>query len=109
MKKVGGNITATLQKKTTSKNPIGEDIATWSDVASLVGWLDFASGQADYNNYKAKLEESSHIFISDYVNLPKNEGNYRMIINGDVYEVVYFDNPMLLNYHSEIYLKYVGV
>ena len=31
-----------------------------------------------------------------------------MLINGEVYEVLLYDDPVQLHEHLEIYLKYVG-
>ncbi len=64
---IGGNIVATIQlNKTDGKNAIGEGIVNWLNVAQINGWLDFISGEAKYNTFNAKIEESSHVFICDY-------------------------------------------
>jgi hypothetical protein len=34
--------------------------------------------------------------------------NARMVIEGLVYEILLIDNPMNMNRHLEIYLRYVG-
>ena len=41
---IGGNVTAVLQTKTTTKNAFGEKTETWSDLQLLKGFLDFAGG-----------------------------------------------------------------
>ena len=48
------------------------------------------------------------MFICEYQNLDISEENSRMVIDGKAYEITYIDNPMNLNYHLEIYLKYIG-
>lgn len=64
---IGGNVDAIVQiKHTDTKNEIGERICTWTNVIKIRGWLDFTNGEAKYDAYNAKLEESSHIFICDY-------------------------------------------
>lgn len=64
---IGGNIVATIQlNKVDGKNAIGESIANWLNVTQINGWLDFISGEAKYNTFNSKIEESSHIFICDY-------------------------------------------
>ena len=81
---IGGNIDAIIQiKHTGSKNAIGEQNDDWLNVLKIRGWLDFSSGEAKYNTYKAKVEESSHIFVCDYQEDIKNlcylldgEGDY---------------------------------
>jgi hypothetical protein len=46
--------------------------------------------------------------MCDYVAIDRKVSNKRMVINGNVYDVLMIDNPMELNQHLEIYLKYVG-
>lgn len=105
---IGGNKTAILQKKVTSKNQIGESISKWDDVQSLVGFLDLSSGSSQYDTYNAKIEESTHLFIMDYVPIKETETDTRLLIDGKPYEITLIDNPMGLNRHIEIFLKYTG-
>lgn len=105
---IGGNVNAILQKKVTSKNQIGESISKWEDVQSLFGFLDLSSGSSQYDTYNAKIEESTHLFIMDYVPIDEDEVNKRLLINGEPYEITLIDNPMGLNLHIEIFLKYTG-
>jgi hypothetical protein len=110
MKGICGNIRGIIQVKTTAPNAIGEQVETWADVQTLKGWLDLSGGEARYNAYHAKIHDSSHVFICDYVALDKritNE-NSRMVINGKRYDVKLIDNPMELNAQLEIFLKYTG-
>lgn len=107
---IGGNIKGVIQVKTTAANAIGEQVEAWADVQTLKGWLDMSDGEARYNAYQAKIQDSSHIFMCDYVPLDSritNE-NSRMIINGKRYDVKLIDNPMEMNVQLEIYLKYTG-
>ncbi len=108
MTKVDGNIYATVQVKTLTKNEIGENEATWEDYTTLYGWLDLSNGDSKYTTFNAKLQESTHIFICDYVTTDYTPNNARMIVNNEVYEILLIDNPMGMNEHLEIYLKYVG-
>lgn len=112
MKGIGGNLTGKLQQKTTTQNDIGEHIESWSDAVILKGWLDQTSGQANYQNFSTKIQESTHIFISDFVPLPEglDSENSRMIINGKRYDVLLIDNPMEMGSGSqlEIFLKFTG-
>ncbi len=110
MANIGGNIKGIIQTKTTTKNAIGENIPTWADSFSPVGWLGMQSGGKNYNIYNAKTEETTHVFLCDY-----HSGIYaladkdtRMIIKGFVYDVLLIDDPMELHQHLEILLKYVG-
>lgn len=108
MKKIGGNITATIQKKTSSKNVIGETIVAYVDYKTLKGFLDYRTGDSTQSVYGVKLEDTTHIFCCEYVSLPE-ELQLRMLINNKPYEIKLIDNPMGLNKHLEIYLRYVGV
>lgn len=107
---IGGNISAEIQIHTVTKNQIGEAVPTWQTVQTLLGWLDLMSGNAKIETYSAKIQESTHIFIGDYVALNSQitSENSRMIINGKIYQITLIDNPMELNRQWEIYLKYTG-
>lgn len=154
---IGGNVYALLQVKDSgAKNVIGEAVHEWVDCTSVLGWLDLQGGDSRYNTFNAKVQESTHIFISDFqtfTNLSKhwvwnpfsfvngviklkksdnwkwspfnlytgNIANYeedeivdvtsenaRIIINGVIYDILLIDNPMGMNEHLEIYLKYIG-
>lgn len=103
---IKGNVTASLEVMTTAKNDIGEKVKSWTQVQSLTGYLDMASEDSRYTEYNAKIAESSHIFICDYVALESVKMTAcRMCINGSDYDVMYIDNPMGLNRQLEFYLK----
>lgn len=112
MKGIGGNITAVIQTATVTKNAIGEQVKSWGDQQTLKGWLDLQSGDSKYTTFHAKIQESTHIFITDYV--PLADGiqaeNSRMIISGKRYDILLIDNPMEMGSGSqwEFYLKYTG-
>ena len=112
MKGMGGNITAVIQTATTTKNAIGEQVKSWANAQTLKGWLDLSSGDSKYTTYNAKIQESTHVFIADYVPLAAaiQAENSRMTINGKIYDVLLIDNPMEMGSGSqlEIYLKYTG-
>lgn len=113
MRGIGGNINAVVQVRTgTTKNAIGEGIINWADAQTLRGWLDLFSGRASYAVYNAKVQDSTHLFICDYVPLDKriSAEKARMKINGKIYEITLIDNPMEMGSGSqlEIYLKFTG-
>ena len=112
MRGIGGNITAAIQVRSVTKNEIGEQVEKWPDVQSIKGWLDLTTGDSKYSTYNAKMQESTHIFVADYVPL-----DYRikaeissMVIKGKRYDIMLIDNPMELEKGSqlEIYLKFTG-
>ena len=135
--RIGGNTWALLQvKQEGTKNAIGERTNIWIDCASIRGWLDLSSGDSKHTTFDAKIQESTHIFLSDFESLknlstewtwnPFNfqtgvitktdntskvnvaSDNARMVINGVAYEILLIDNPMGMNDHLEFYLKYIG-
>lgn len=112
MKGIGGNIKATVQVSTQAKNDIGEQVKTWADVQTFKGWLDLQSGEARNTTFNAKIQESTHIFIADYVPLdPKiTAEGARMVINGKRYDILLIDNPMEMQSGSqlEFYLRFTG-
>ena len=112
MKGIGGNIKATVQVYTSTRNEIGENVKTWADVQTIKGWLDLQSGDSRNTTFNAKIQESTHIFIADYVTLDSRitAESARMVINGKRYEILLVDNPMELGSGSqlEFYLRFTG-
>lgn len=118
MANIGGNITAAIQTKTTEKNKIGEKVAVWATVFEHVGWLGLQAGDSKHNNFNAKIEESTHVFLCDYhsgiyrLTFPdaktKTVPDCRAIIKGMVYDVLLIDNPDEMDEQLEIYLRKVG-
>lgn len=104
---IGGNITGTIQVMTTSKNRIGEDIPSWVDSQPLTGYIDLLAGDS-LRQYSSKIQESTHLFIGDYVPVTAKPENSRFVVDGDAYEITLIDDPMNLHQHLEIYLKYLG-
>lgn len=112
MKGIGGNTTAIIQTCTTTKNRIGEHVKSWADAQTIKGWLDLTAGDSKYTTYNAKIQESTHVFIADYVALDSRitAETSRMVIGGKRYDVLLIDNPMELGGGSqlEFYLKFTG-
>ena len=106
---IGGNVDAIIQVETSSKNAFGEKENTYKDLTTVKGFLDYVGGDGSYkNNFKGELEETTHIFICDYDSITANAEptTSRMVINNKNYNVLLIDNPMGLNEHLEIMLKY---
>lgn len=110
MKRIGGNITAKVQVCTTLRNDIGEQVQTWADAQTLKGWLDLQSGDARYTTFNAKIQESTHVFLCDYVTLAPwiTAEGARMVISGKKYDILLIDDPMELHQHLEFFLKFTG-
>jgi hypothetical protein len=113
---IGGNITATIQiKSANGKNAIGEHTESWGFVGTVLGWLDYQSGQSDAQQFNAKIQNTSHIFVCDFFrwqtatqDAKVTSENSRLILNDEVYTVLMIDDPMNLHQHIEVYLQYVG-
>ena len=106
---IGGNVDAIIQVETSSKNAFGEVEKTYETLTTIKGFLDYASGDGSYkSNFKGELEETTHIFICDYESITANAKPTlsKMIIDNKTYDVLSIDNPMGLNEHLEIMLKY---
>lgn len=117
---IGGNVTVQLQvQHGHTTNKIGSRVPAWHDVVSLTGFLDLSGETTNRTTFNAKIQESTHIFICDYVPIPDTleiEGsavrvtteNARIVANGEPYDIMLMDNPMFLNKQWEIYLKFTG-
>lgn len=107
---IGGNIKGEIQLKRINRNAIGEMVEEWSTAKILTGFLDYLSGESRYETYQAKIQESDHVFICDYVPLGAEikPQNARMVVGGTIYDISLIDNPMNLNRQLEIYLRMVG-
>ena len=105
---IGGNTGAVLQQTTGSAtNHLGEKVTSWTDIRTLWGWLDLSGGDSKYT-YDAKLQESTHIFITDYLPIDRKPHDKRLVVNGVTYEILLIDDPMELHQQLEIFLKLVG-
>lgn len=109
MKRIGGNISAQVQTCTTQRNEIGERVPMWQTVKTIKGWLDYQSGDSKHQTYDAKIQESTHVFVCDYVDLGVRTDSARLLVNGQPYEILLIDDPMELHYQLEIFLKRVGI
>lgn len=110
MKGIGGNKKMLCQVKTVTKNAIGEQVEKWETIQQVTGWLDLSGGDSKYTTYDAKIQESTHVFIADYVQLAAGitAENARAIIDGKRYDIMLIDNPMDMDLQLEIYLKFTG-
>lgn len=108
---IGGNKKLTIQEIVDANNydDNGKKIVKYKQVLKPInGWLDLMSGDSNYD-YKAKIEDSTHIFICDYTDLSIVDiEKSRALVDNRVFDIKYIDNPMGLNQHLEIYLKLIG-
>ena len=112
MKGIGVNKQMQLQVRSITKNDIGEHIEKWDNVQQITGWLDLSGGDSKYTTYNAKIQESTHVFVADYVALAEGitAETARAVIDGKRYDIMLIDNPMEMRGGSqlEIYLKFTG-
>lgn len=109
---IGGNIEGHLLQVKSKVNDIGEAEKSYVEVLTLYGWLDMSGGDSRYSVFNAKTEQSTHIFVCDFVAIPSGitPENCVMQVGGKQYDVLQIDNPMEMGNDSqlEIYLRYTG-
>lgn len=107
---ISGNTTAEIRVQSTVKNEIGGTSKTWTAVQNVKGWLDLTGGDSKYTTFNAKIQESTHVFLCDYVTLDARikAENSRLVVGGKVFDILLIDDPMELHEQIEIYLKYTG-
>ncbi len=109
---INGNTKAVVQIREVETDEYKADRTRWKDAFSVKGTLDLLDGGVNLK-MMSRTEDADYIFICDYF-LPAYNGekltaeNSRLLIEGEVYEVKLFDDPMRLHEHLEIYLKYLG-
>ncbi len=108
---IKGNAKLFLQINCPARNKAGGFADHWETVQTLDGWLDLAGGEAKYNLYSTKVQESTHIFMSDYRKLDPRfqvENGRAVDESGMAYDVMLIDDPMGMHMQWEIYLKHSG-
>lgn len=107
---IGGNTIAQIQRQTVKKNDDGEQVRKWERIMELTGWLDLSSGDSKRTVYYSKVQESTHMFICDFVKIPDDvtAENSRIVTDGKVFDIMLIDDPMGIHRQLEIYLKYTG-
>lgn len=109
MNSIGGNVVAEIQKKeSVGTDRIGKPIIEWKTIHRPVGFLDLSGGSSNYTSYNAKVQDSTHIFICDWFPMNEKSQELRLVADGQTYDITLIDDPMHLNYHYEIYLRFVG-
>lgn len=98
-----------IQYKTQKDNDIGGFDEGWFKFETVQGYIDLITG-TDLNTVQnAIFEQSTHIII-----IPEyTEGitNDMRVVDKDkrYYSITYSDNPVGVNHHNELYLKFGGV
>ena len=114
MAHIEGTTKAWIQLRSVEPDEYALDRAVWSNAfpKPLCGVLDLTGADVSHQLMK-RVEDADYIFICDYRPLvvdgkKLSTENSRMLIDGEVYEVLLYDDPMQMHEHLEIYLKYVG-
>lgn len=96
----------TVYKKTQVDNGIGGFKESNKFIMNIKGFLDLNSG-SERTTYGTFMQESTHILLTDYVEGITND----MILvdsNKNVLQIDLVDNPVSLNQHLEIYVRFTG-
>lgn len=114
MAHIEGNTQVRIQIRSVEPDEYALDRPVWKDAfpQPLHGVLDLTGPDVTHKLMK-RVEDAEYIFLCDYIELKVdgkklNTENSRMLIDGEVYEVLLYDDPMQMHEHLEIYLKYVG-
>lgn len=108
---IGGNAAAQVVRSVKEKNaqgiPLEKDAAP---IMEICGWLDYQDGKAAHQTYGAKLQDTTHVFLSDYDEAfaKLSTSNLLLLVGGKRYEVLLIDDPMGRHEHLESFLKHVG-
>lgn len=92
------NRTATLLRKTTTRNELGEFEETWSAVSTFLARLRTISG-SEARVADRITRTASHRLYCDPVSISEAD---RVQVDGKTYEVVFVDDPHGLGHHLEI-------
>ena len=61
----------------------------------------------DYTNHCFRYRAAGQFYYEqETVNVTSD--NARMVVNGEVYEILLIDDPMNMHDHLEIYLRFIG-
>lgn len=108
---IGGNVTAQVVRSVKGKNAQGIPLEKGTDpIMEITGWLDYQDGKAAHQAYEAKLQDTTHVFLSDYDEAfaKLSKAGLFLLVGGRRYEVLLIDDPMELHEHLETFLKHVG-
>lgn len=98
-----------IQSLVDQPDGMGGTIRDWVDSQVLHGYLDLVSGSNQQHAiHNAQIEESTHILIVPEYQLEVMDKMRVVDQNSRKYTITYVDNPVGINHHLEIYLKFAG-
>lgn len=91
---------------TKKDNGIGGFIEKEGELFKIKGYLDLLTGE-EGNANNAFIQESSHILITDF-RKDINTKHWIVDSKNNRYDIILVDDPVYMNDHLEIYLKFIG-
>ena len=101
--------TLKVQKSIQQNDGLGGTIQDWVDVTVIRGYLDLMGGSnQQYAVHNAQIEESTHILIVPEYQDGITDKMRVLDHKSRKYTITYVDDPVGVNHHLEIYLKFLG-
>lgn len=88
---------------------IGGLVDDWGLFQPVSGYLDLLTGADNTNQQNAFTEDSTHILVVPYFIEGITDKMRVLDSNNRAYAITYSDNPVNINHHTELYLKFEGV
>jgi len=101
-----------IKKPSQTDDGIGGVELSWGDYITVTGYLDLVTGTdlptGAGNN--AFVETSTHVLVIPTVPTEPIDDSMRVEDGmARTYDITYVDNPVGVNHHLEVYLRYTGV
>ncbi|EPI05051.1 putative phage head-tail adaptor [Enterococcus faecalis 13-SD-W-01] len=87
---------------------IGGLIDDWVLFQRVSGYLDLLTGADNTNQQNAFTEDSTHILVTTYFVGGITDQMRVIDSNNRIYAITYSDNPVNIQHHTELYLKFEG-
>ncbi|MDT2824352.1 phage head completion protein [Vagococcus lutrae] len=97
------------QSKAQVDDGIGGFNESWSDYKSFDGYIDLLQGSDLTNAQNAFIEESTHVLIIPQYQAGITDDMRILDESNRWYEITYADDPVNIQHHNELYLKFGGV
>lgn len=98
-----------IQEQTQAPDGIGGHTEAWQTVETIDGFLDLQTGNHYQAERNAVIEESTHVLVTlEYTADITQKQRLKDPRTGAVYVITYADNPVGIEDHNELYLRYDG-
>lgn len=98
----------TIEELFEDDDGIGGHSEEWVIFMRVEGYLDLISGDDRPGVHNAFIEDSTHILILPKFTAKIEHGMRVSDKKGRIYHITYADNPVNMDHHNELYLKYGG-